>query len=227
MHQMAQKMNDAEYMKKCQAWIEAGQKALEEYLWAGKYYLNFNEPETGRKSDFVFAYQLDGEWIADFQGTDCVFPKRRVETTLETIKNINCAISSTGAVNYANPDGTPAQVAGYGTYSYFPPELLMLSMNYMYEGQKEFGLQLAKRCWENITCDKGYTWDAPNIMQGDANEGHRHWGWDYYQNMMLWSLPAAIHNQDLSGPVKPGGLIYKVLQAGKKISIDKNIKLKQ
>ena len=214
MREMAVTMDDREYLAKCDAWIEASQKALEEHLWAGNCYYNFHEPETGEKSDFVFGYQLDGEWIADYQGVQGIFPKNRIDTTLETIKNINCQISSTGAVNYANTDGSPAQVGGYGTYSYFPPELLMLAMNYMYEGQQEFGMFLAKRCWENITCSKGYTWDAPNIMQGDANEGHRRWGWDYYQNMMLWSLPAAINGQDLTGPCRKGGLVQRVIEAG-------------
>ncbi|OFX17751.1 MAG: hypothetical protein A2Z18_01820 [Armatimonadetes bacterium RBG_16_58_9] len=44
----------------------------------------------------------------------------------------------------------------------------------------------------NIVCLRGYMWDMPNIMRGDADTGERTCGNDYYQNMMLWALPAAI-----------------------------------
>jgi hypothetical protein len=40
-------------------------------------------------------------------------------------------------------------------------------------------------------------------------------GTDYYQNMMLWALPAAIAGQDLSASCASGGLIDRVLEAGK------------
>ncbi len=89
-------------------------------LQAGGCYLTFWEPETGRKSDLFFGYQLDGEWVADFHGLPGVFRKDRVDSTLATIKRTNVALSKSGAVNYAHADGSPAKVGGYGTYSYFP-----------------------------------------------------------------------------------------------------------
>jgi len=97
-----------------------------------------------------------------------VFPKERVDVTLETIRQISDPLSESGVVNYANPDGSAAQVAGYGPYSYFPPELMMLAMNYMYEGHKEYGTKLLYDCMYNIHCRHGYTWDAPNIMRGGS-----------------------------------------------------------
>ena len=215
MRRMAEKMGDAEYVKQCDAWLDAGAKALEEKLWNGTYYLNFFEPETGLKSDLVFGYQLDGQWICHWQGVPGVFPKQRVDTVLDTIRRINCALSQSGAVNYANPDGSPAQVGGYGTFSYFPPELFMLAMTYMYEGEREFGMDLLYRCLENIVCKWGYTWDAPNIMRGDLDTGERRYGSDYYQNMMLWAVPAALNNQDLTGPLQAGGLVSRVIEAGR------------
>jgi len=91
--------------------------------------------------------------------------------------------------------------------------VLMLAMTYMYEGEVDFGLDLAKRCWENIICKWRYTWDMPNIMRGDENTGERTYGRDYYQTMMLWSLPAAMKSADLSAPAKPGGLVDLVIKA--------------
>jgi hypothetical protein len=53
----------------------------------------------------------------------------------------------------------------------------------------------------------------PNIMRGDVDTGERTFGNDYYQDMMLWSLPAALAGEDVSGPTKPGGLVDRILNA--------------
>ena len=69
------------------------------------------------------------------------------------------------------------------------------AMNYMYEDQRDYGIELARKVWHNLVCLKGYTWDMPNIMRGDVDTGERTFGNDYYQDMMLWSLPAAIEGK--------------------------------
>ena len=140
--------------------------------------MNFNEPETGHKSDLIFGYQLDGQWVTDWHGVAGAFPPSRVERTLQTVAATNCALSQSGAVNYATAEGAPAKVGGYGTFSYFPPELYMLAMTYMYNGQQEFGRDLLQRCLHNISCRWGYTWDAPNTVRGDADTGQRAFGAD-------------------------------------------------
>ncbi len=212
---MAMAMKDDEYVKKCDEWLKAGDDVLENKLWNGTYYLNFNDVDNNVKSDLIFGYQLDGEWIVDAHGVPGIFPKDKINITLETIRKANCALSQTGAANYANPDGSAAKVGGYGTFGYFPPELMMLAMTYMYEGQKDFGLDLLHRCMENISCKWGYTWDFPNTVRGDMDTGQRHFGADYYQNMMLWFVPAALMNQDIHTSTQPGGLIDRVIQATK------------
>lgn len=215
---MARDTGDIEFAKQCAEWIRAGVQAMEERLWTGSYYLNYFAPDTGERSDFVFGYQLDGEWIIAHHGLPRALPEERTRTVLETVKRCNIAITKYGAVNYANPDGTPirkpkAGVWDYGQFSYFPPEALMLAMNYMYEGQKAFGIELARRVWHNLVCLQGYTWDMPNIIRGDVDTGERTFGNDYYQDMMLWALPAAIAGEDVSGPTKPGGLVDRILKA--------------
>ena len=92
----------------------------------------------------------------------------------------------------------------------------MLAMTYMYEGQKEFGVDLLYRCLENIHCQWGYAWDAPNIMRGDRDTGERIFGAAYYQNMMLWFVPAALTGEDMSGPLAEKGLAREVLNAGQR-----------
>lgn len=213
---MAEQVGDQPFAQQCREWIEAGMNSMENKMWNGNYYLNYWEPESGQKSDLVFGYQMDGQWVADFHGLSGVFRKDRVGQTLETIKRCNAALSKTGATNYAHSDGSPAPVGGYGTYSYFPPEVVMLAMTYIYNGQREFGIELARKCWENIVCSWRYTWDAPNIMRGDKDTGERVYGHDYYQDMMLWALPAALAGEPMHGLMKPGGLVDRVLKAARK-----------
>ena len=77
---------------------------------------------------------------------------------------------------------------------------MTLGMTYMYNGRKELGLELARRCMNDLICEQGTTWDQPNIVRG--NTGQRRFGANYYQNMMLcrcrrpstaraWSIPAS------------------------------------
>ena len=53
----------------------------------------------------------------------------------------------------------------------------------------------------------------PKTMRGDGDTGERVFGNDYYQDMMLWSLPAAIDGKDFGAPTKPGGLVDQMLNA--------------
>ena len=218
MENMAEAMADTEYAEQCRTWFADGSRAMEDQMWTGSYYLNFYEKETGKKSDDVMGYQLDGQWAAEFHGLPGPFRANRVKTTLETIKRCNIGLTpDMGAVSFAQSDGSPlpaeSKVAAYGQYAIFPPELLVLAMTYMYAGEKEFGLDLARRQWENLVLKQRHPWDLPNLIDGDT--GRRNIGTDYYQNMMLWALPAALEGQDLSGPCRPGGLVSRILEAGK------------
>ena len=209
---MAEKIGDQEFAQQCKKWFQQGSDSMENKLWAGKYYLAFYEPETGKRSDRILSCQLDGDWIDKFHGLPPVFRPDRAKTALRTIQEKNAQLSTCGTVFFANPDGTPWEGAGYGAYTYFVGEQLMLAMTYMYAGELSFGLEQARRCLHNIV-QKGYTWNQPAIVQ--AATGERISGYDYYQNMMLWSLPAAVEAQDLAGPCASGGLVDRVIQAGK------------
>ena len=124
---LAREVGDEGFARQCAEWLEAGAAAMEEDLWTGSYYLNYYDPSTGAKSEFVFGYQLDGEWITAHHALPSALPQERVCTTLDTITRCNVALTKYGAVNYANPDGTaipPAKegVWDYGRFSYFPPK---------------------------------------------------------------------------------------------------------
>ncbi|MES1227792.1 MAG: hypothetical protein ABUL72_03920, partial [Armatimonadota bacterium] len=121
------------------------------------------------------------------------------------------------AANFCKPSGHPleakSEIAAYGPYAMFPAEVLVLAMTYIYAGETEFGIDLARRHWENIVCRQGQGWDMPNIVRGDT--GERVYGTDYYQSMMLWALPAALAGQDIHAGTAKGSLVDRILEAGK------------
>ena len=211
---MAEKVGDKTFADQCRQWFRDGSHAMETQLWTGKYYLAYCEPSTGKKSDDVFGYQLDGDWMARFHGLPGVFESSRAKTTLETIKRTCVSLTPYGAVNLARADGTLAQGVGYGPNAFFVPELYMLAMTYMYDSsERNFGLELARRCAEALTIENGVEWNQPNIVRGD--NGAPLFGSHYDQNMMLWALPAAVAGKDIKDYCAPGGFVDRIIQAAK------------
>jgi uncharacterized protein (DUF608 family) len=221
---MAEAMNDARFADQCQEWIEAGSRLLEDNLWADDSYLFYYNPRTEeeefeyleditrrvgvpkKQSDDIMSSQLDGEWANHFHGLGGVFRQDRVQKVLETIQK-NCLVDY-GVVGFASREGKP-DLSGYGT---FPPEINLVGMTYMYHGQKELGLEIVRRNMENLVRLQGHAWDLPNLVRADS--GVRTFGTDYFQNMILWALPAALAGEDLQDPCKPDGLVTRVLRAG-------------
>jgi uncharacterized protein (DUF608 family) len=210
---MAQKAGDNEFVQQCRQWFELGSHSMESKMWAGSYYLAYNEPKTGKKSDDVFAYQLDGEWMARFHGLKGIFRSDRVRAALATIKRTCVPLTAYGAVDFARPDGGLSEDVGYGPYAFFTPELFMLGMTYMYAGEREFGLELIRRCMHDLTINALTCWNQPNLIRGDT--GDRLFGSHYDQNMMLWAVPAAMQGKDIAAFCAPNGLVDRVLQAAK------------
>lgn len=213
----AAKMGDQEYVNELDAMLKAGSAALEKHLWTGSYYRTYNEPKTGEKSDLIFNYQLDGQYFAKAHGLADVFPKSNIDKTLETIRTVGILPNPTTGIppNYSNPDGTAAKVAGYGPHSFFTYEVYLLGMTYMYEGQKTYGMNLIKRFFDDYSGKRAYTWDGGHFVRGDQDTGEIVEGADYLMHGRLWGLPAAIADGDISAPAKSGGLIDRMLQAGK------------
>lgn len=226
---MALEMDDKEFAGQCRLWIKQGSGMLEEHLWNEKCYLFYNELETGRKSDMVAAFQLDGEWMAAFHGLAGVFRPDRVAATLATIKQTSMALTDKGVVVFINPDGSPIEgvndvplcepgkkgynkVGYWGAYGIATPATLLLAMTYMYNDAKDVGLELVRRHFREMVCNQGWTWDMPVLFNGKAVGQY---GTDYYQNMLLWALPAAMEGKDLRSPCEPGGLVERIIEAGK------------
>jgi hypothetical protein len=199
--------------------LNAGANAMEDHLWVGNHYLLYSEPETGKNLDVLFTPIFDGQLYAWQHGLPRVFPKARVDTVLGIIKKNVCNISKYGIPpTYASPAGTSwSDNAGYltGKFNYVNQAVYFLAMTYMYEGQKDFGLELLRKTLEVDFCKRGYTWDGAHVASSKADDGVRAYGSDYYMRLALWGVPAAMEGQDITGPCKPGRLVDRIIKAAK------------
>ena len=66
----------------------------------------------------------------------------------------------------------------------------------------------------SIVVENGCSWDSPIVIC--CNTGKILYGNDYYQNMMLWTLPVAIMGGNLANLCHQGGLVDRLLQAARK-----------
>ena len=217
MELMAEQAGDSEFARQCRDWFNACMRLMEDHLWADSYYIQHKDPATGEDANVVMAYQLDGEFMAWFDGLgEGVFPAERVEATLAKLREVS--METWGARVWSKPDGsavTPEQFnTGYWTpHGVHAPGALMQAMTYMYRGDREFGLGLAHRVMHNMICRNRWTWDMPILYRGDTGEGI--FGCDYSQMMMCWSLPAAVEGKKLRALCEPGGLVERMIQAGR------------
>jgi non-lysosomal glucosylceramidase len=212
---MAEAMDDTEFADQCAAWIEGGSAVMEKEAWAGTHYMLFHEVETGKKSDVVMGYTLDGEWMARFHGLPGVFQADRVDATLDTIAKTCGAVTPSGIATFAAPAGVEIDPEvwdpGYwGTQGVHPPGTMQASMVYMYNGRIEEGLEFIRRAVNDIV-QKSWYWDWPVCIEGTEPRI----GADYYQNLMLWSVPAVLAGQDLTGPTRDDGLVERMIAAGR------------
>lgn len=215
MEKIAEHMGDPDSAAQFREWFRQTSRLMEEHLWTGSYYLQSKDPATGNVNDAVMGYQLDGEFMACHDGIpEGVFPPERTKTVLATLRE--AADDNWGTRVWSDPEGGPVKKETFDTGYWYPsgvhaPGALMLAMTYMYRGEKEHGLELARKVLENMVCRQGWTWDMPILYRGDTGEGM--WGNDYAQMMMCWALPAAVVGQDLGSYARsPDGLVDRIMR---------------
>lgn len=203
---MAHHMGDEAFASQCHAWLQQASLLTEEYLWNDetKSYDFYRYPAKDLSSDDIMSSQLDGQWMVDLHSLEPVFRSDRIQTALKTI---TVCLADVGMAGFAEPGKGP-DLARYGT---FPPEVNIVAMTYLYHGWHELGLEIARRNMDNIIRVQGLGWDMPNLIRCD--NGARTYGADYFQNMVLWGLPAALAGSDLTGPCQSGGLVDRILRA--------------
>ena len=216
----AQAMGDLEEVTYLDSLVAAGKDAMQKYLWKDDHYLIYNDTKTGKTLDAIFSPTLNGQYWSHFTGVPTVFPKENVEKVLAIQRDKVCKISKLGMPPiYANPDGTMwnKDKTGYltGTYLYTNHQVIWNALTFIYEGHKDFGLDLLHKNLETSYLTWGYTWDGTNCCSAGGDTGEVNYGWDYWFNWSIWNAPAALLNKDITALSQPGGLVHKLLEAAK------------
>ena len=217
-------MDDTDHAQHLDALIGAGKDAMQQHLWKGDHYLVFNDTKTGKTLDAFFSPQLNGQYWGRFCGLPEVFPKDNVRRVLATLREKVCNLSKVGMPPiYSMPDGSlwTADKTGYltGEYVYTNHQVIWNALTFIYEGQKNFGLELLRKNLALSYLTWGYMWDGPNCCSAGGDTGEVNYGWDYWFNWSIWNAPAALLNKDITALTRPGGLVHKILEAGKDKSI--------
>ena len=151
-------------------------------------------------------------------GLPGVFQPDRVATVLTTLQTTAIAEArGDGSVVFVPPpadrnaQGEQFETGYWLKRGVHPPGTFILAMNYIYNGQRQAGIELARQVFTAIM-EQGWTWDVPVVFEGGTRA--RQGGFDYYQNLVCWFLPAALDGGDLAGPCKPGGLVDRIIRAG-------------
>jgi uncharacterized protein (DUF608 family) len=200
--------------------IAAGKDALEKHLWKGDHYLVYNDTITGKMLDAFFSPALNGQYWAHFCGLPNVFPQENVRRVLKTLREKICVLSKTGMPPiYSSPDGSlwTADKTGYltGEYVYTNHQVIWNAMTLIYEGNKAFGTELLRKNLALSYLTWGYQWDGTNCCSAGGDTGEVNYGWDYWFNWSIWNAPAALLNEDITALTRPGGLVHRILEAGK------------
>jgi uncharacterized protein (DUF608 family) len=207
---MARASNDPAFANTCRILYDEGCRTLDEKLWNGRYYLLYSDPATGCRSDTVLSNQLAGQWIACLHGLPLVFPADRAKSVLETVKRMAIPPTAMGMLNAVRADGT-IDPDNEQSREIFPGENMVVAMTMMYAEDRETGLEVARRVVDNLVLRQRVEWDMPNRV--DPVDGSVTYGTDFYQQMIVWGLPAAIRGQTLKQFTALGGLVDRVLQA--------------
>ncbi len=216
----AEAMGDSAEVTYLDNLLAAGKQAMQKYLWRGNHYLVYNDPKTGKELDAFFTPTLNGQYYACFAGVPPVFPKQNVDTVLGILRDKVCKLSKVGMPPlYSAPDGTlwEKDSTGYltGSYVYTNHQVIWNAITFIYEGQNDFGLDLLRKNLHLSYCHWGYLWDGTNCCSAGGDTGEVNYGWDYWFNWSIWTAPAALLKKDITALVQPGGLVHKVLAAGK------------
>jgi uncharacterized protein (DUF608 family) len=207
---MAEAMRDSATQQQGRSWQQLANRSFDDKLWNGKYYLLYRDIDGGRQSDTVLANQLAGEWCARLHGLNGVFPPEHVSKTLETVQHCCVPLTDAGILNAARPDGSPDRTAPPQSDGIFTGEALCVAATMAYSGQTRAAFQIAEKLFNAIVLRDRREWDMSNLLNAAGDAIH---GTDFYQMMMLWSLPLALRAQSLHEACSPGQLIDQVIRA--------------
>ena len=209
---MATAMYDDDFAAECADWLERGKAAYEDKLWNGEYYRLWQDPANtsgeGPDCDVSLGNQLMAQWCAKIAGLADILPADQVQSALGAVERLNMAATEHGLVNGVNPDGSRyiskpdperfPDILPNNDHStqVFVGENLCAAMNFIYHGQRETGLEIARRIYEAVALTSRSPWKQRCLI--DADTGLPVWGEDYYSDMVIWALPMACANQSIA-----------------------------
>jgi uncharacterized protein (DUF608 family) len=215
---LAEEMGDGDFAAECNAWLTRGSVAYQDLLWAGDHYRLWNDPANGQSSDVSLGNQLMAQWCVKVLGLPDVLPADNVQATLATVQRLNMAATAYGLVNGMTPDGKRFD-AGYpqeGDHAKhtFVGENLCAAMTFLYHGQEQPGLEIARRIYEAIALKTRSPWNQRCLISSET--GLPVWGDDYYSNLVIWALPMALAGENIGQFVQPGALVDRMIAAAKR-----------
>lgn len=214
---LAEAVGDKEALSQWREWLEYGKKSYEDKLWNGKYYRLYSDPEGGRVSETSLANQLMGVWCTKILGLKSPLPEERIKKALSSIKRLNLSATEHGLVNGVRPDGSRDD-RGSGEHDHgkqiFIGENLCSAMTFIYYGQVEVGMEIARRLYEAIAVLHRTPWNQYCLIS--AEDGHPAWGQDYYSDMIFWVIPMVRKRENIASFIAEGGLVDRILKAGKR-----------
>ena len=211
---MATAMNDSEFAAECADWLARGKAAYQDKLWNGEYYRLWHDPANtsgeGPDCDVSLGNQLMAQWCVKITGMADILPAEQVQSALGAVKRLNMGATRHGLVNGVSPDGSRyiskpdsdadqvVDILPNNDHStqVFVGENLCAAMNFIYHGQRETGLEIARRIYEAVALTSRTPWKQHCLI--DADTGLPVWGEDYYSNMVIWALPMACANQNIA-----------------------------
>ncbi len=209
---MAAELNDSDFAAECADWLQRGQRAYQEKLWNGEYYRLWHDPANasgeGPDCDVSLGNQLMAQWCVKIAGLLDVLPADQVASALGAVKRLNMGATEHGLVNGVNPDGSRyvskpdperfPDILPNNDHStqVFVGENLCAAMNFIYHGQAETGLEIARRIYEAVALTSRTPWKQHCLI--DADSGLPVWGEDYYSDMAIWALPMALRQQSIA-----------------------------
>jgi len=211
---MANEMNDDDFAAECADWLKRGKAAYQDKLWNGEYYRLWHDPANtsgeGPDCDVSLGNQLMAQWCVKITGMADILPAEQVQSALGAVKRLNMGATRHGLVNGVNPDGSRyiskpdsdadqvVDILPNNDHStqVFVGENLCAAMNFIYHGQRETGLEIARRIYEAVALTSRTPWKQHCLI--DADTGLPVWGEDYYSNMVIWALPMACANQNIA-----------------------------
>ncbi|MBS1875467.1 MAG: hypothetical protein JSU00_19800 [Acidobacteria bacterium] len=213
---MAEAAGDRDFAAECAQRLDKARKAFDERLWTGRYYRLWSNATANRSSDVVLANQLMGEWCARLLGLRDVFPKDRVASALATIEKLNMKATAYGLTNGVTPEGEPfdTRVHPSGDFgmNIFVGENLCAAMTFLYHGRRETGVEIARRLYETLAVKTRAPWNQRCLLYGST--GLPLWGDDYYSNLAVWAVPAALEGAS-AGEFGRGSLVSSIVSAGR------------